>query len=108
MTYPRGLYDLLPTEAVVRALDASRDHAETQPLVAEDASDRLLDVLREQLRRILDDSSADTDAYRACGPVHIASPDDVTGDRPMNIEWTLEVLFPARLFAEFSVLRGQA
>ncbi len=48
------------------------------------------------------------DAYRACGPVHITSPDDVTGDRPMNIEWTLDVLLPPRLFAEFSVLRGQA
>jgi superfamily II DNA or RNA helicase/HKD family nuclease len=45
--------------------------------------------------------------YRACGPVRIQSRDDVTGDRPMSIEWTLDVPMPARLFAEFSVLRGQ-
>ncbi len=64
MTYPRGLYDLLITEAVVRALEASRDEADTQSLVAEDASERLLGVLREQLRRILDDFSAENDDER--------------------------------------------
>ncbi len=48
------------------------------------------------------------DPYRACGPVRITSADDVTGDRPMNITWKLEVPLPPKLFAEFSVLRGQA
>jgi hypothetical protein len=47
------------------------------------------------------------DPYRACGPVRIASPDDVTGDRPMSITWTLDVPLPPKLFADFSVLRGQ-
>jgi superfamily II DNA or RNA helicase/HKD family nuclease len=47
------------------------------------------------------------EAYRACGPVFIAEPSDVSGDRPMNIEWTLGVPLSARLFGEFSVLRGQ-
>lgn len=47
-----------------------------------------------------------SDPYRACGPVHIASAEDVTGDRPMNITWTLGVPLPPKLFAEFSVLRG--
>lgn len=47
-------------------------------------------------------------AYRACGPVRLASPEDISGDRPMSINWTLEVPLPPRLFTEFSVLRGQA
>jgi hypothetical protein len=32
----------------------------------------------------------------------------LTGDRPMNITWTLGIPLPPKLFAEFSVLRGQA
>jgi superfamily II DNA or RNA helicase len=43
------------------------------------------------------------DAYRACGPVTLESTD---GERPMNIVWRLQVPLPARLFREFSVLRG--
>jgi hypothetical protein len=49
-----------------------------------------------------------SDPYRACGPVRIAAPEDITGDRPMNITWTLGVPLPPKLFAELSVLRGQA
>ena len=48
------------------------------------------------------------DPYRACGPVQLASVDDVTGDRPMSITWTLKVPLPPKLFSDFSVLRGQA
>jgi hypothetical protein len=47
-----------------------------------------------------------SDPYRACGPVRIASAEDVSGDRPMNITRTLGVPLPPKLFAEFSVLRG--
>jgi hypothetical protein len=43
------------------------------------------------------------EAYRACGRVGLYS---VEGDRPMSIVWQLEVPLPARLFREFSVLRG--
>ena len=43
------------------------------------------------------------DAYRACGRV---MRETVEGDRPMSIVWKLEVPLPARLFREFSVLRG--
>jgi superfamily II DNA or RNA helicase/HKD family nuclease len=43
------------------------------------------------------------EAYRACGPVTLESSD---GDRPMSIVWLLETPLPARLFREFSVLRG--
>ena len=48
------------------------------------------------------------DPYRVCGPVRLASDEDITGDRPMSISWTLNVPLPPKLFAEFSVLRGQA
>ncbi len=47
------------------------------------------------------------DAYRVCGPLRLESPDDIGGDRPMNITWTLDVPLSPKLFAEFSVLRGQ-
>lgn len=43
------------------------------------------------------------DAYRACGRVKLESAE---GDRPMSIIWKLETSLPARLFREFSVLRG--
>lgn len=43
------------------------------------------------------------DAYRACGRVTL---DSAEGDRPMSIVWHLQTPLPARLFREFSVLRG--
>lgn len=43
------------------------------------------------------------EAYRACGPVALESAE---GDRPMNIIWKMHAPLPARLFREFSVLRG--
>ena len=43
------------------------------------------------------------EAYRACGPVMLESAE---GDRPMSIVWQLGTPLPARLFREFSVLRG--
>ena len=43
------------------------------------------------------------DAYRACGRVTL---DSAEGDRPMSIVWNLQTPLPARLFREFSVLRG--
>jgi phenolic acid decarboxylase len=41
--------------------------------------------------------------YRACGGVVL---ERVEGDRPMSIVWRLDTALPARLFREFSVLRG--
>jgi superfamily II DNA or RNA helicase/HKD family nuclease len=46
-----------------------------------------------------------SDAYRACGEVYLAEREDVRGDRPMSIEWTLREALGARLFGEYSVLR---
>ena len=43
------------------------------------------------------------EAYRACGRATLESAE---GDRPMSIVWKLETPLPARLFREFSVLRG--
>ena len=43
------------------------------------------------------------DAYCACGRVML---DSAEGDRPMSIVWQLQTPLPARLFREFSVLRG--
>ena len=43
------------------------------------------------------------EAYRACGPVTLESAE---GERPMSIVWKLRTPLPARLFREFSVLRG--
>ena len=43
------------------------------------------------------------DAYRACGRVTLESAE---GDRPMSIVWRMQTQLPARLFREFSVLRG--
>lgn len=43
------------------------------------------------------------DPYRSCGPVRLESWE---GDRPMSIVWTLDIPLPARLFREYSVLRG--
>lgn len=43
------------------------------------------------------------EAYRACGPVTLESAE---GDRPMSIVRKLQTPLSARLFREFSVLRG--
>jgi hypothetical protein len=48
-----------------------------------------------------------TDAFRVCGPVYVAEASDISGDRPMNVNWTLRVPLPPGLFSEFSVLRAQ-
>ena len=45
-------------------------------------------------------------AYAACGPVRIEGVDDISGDRPMNIRWTLAVPLPIGMFRGFSVLRA--
>jgi len=47
-------------------------------------------------------------AYVACGPVRITDVNNITGDRPMSVSWTLDVPLPVGLFSEFSVLRGGA
>jgi len=43
------------------------------------------------------------DAYRACGRLALETAE---GDRPMSLVWKLERPLPAKLFRDFSVLRG--
>ena len=43
------------------------------------------------------------EAYRVCGPVTLES---AQGNKPMSVVWQLATPLPARLFREFSVLRG--
>jgi superfamily II DNA or RNA helicase len=42
--------------------------------------------------------------YRACGPVLLQKSE---GAKPMSIVWKLQVSLPARMFSDFSVLRGE-
>lgn len=44
-------------------------------------------------------------AFLACGQVVLASRDDVTGQQPMNITWTLTEPLTAHAFRAFSVIR---
>ena len=56
MTSQRGLYDLVITEALARSLKTvAPDVADTRPLDADEAPERLLEVLGNQLQRILTD-----------------------------------------------------
>jgi superfamily II DNA or RNA helicase/HKD family nuclease len=91
------------------AVSATRFHWQTQNSAGPDtaAGRRYLESRSNGWTFQLFVRATKDDAYRACGPVRIASEDDISGDRPMSIEWTLEVPLPARMFAEFSVLRGQ-
>jgi hypothetical protein len=92
------------------AMSPSRFHWQTQNTAGPDtpAGRRYLESGSNGWRFQLFVRKTKADAYHPCGPVRLDSLDDVRGDRPMSIEWTLEVPLPPRLFAEFSVLRGQA
>ena len=45
-------------------------------------------------------------AFFACGTVRLASVDDVSGAKPMNIVWTLDTALPLVAFRDFSAIRG--
>jgi hypothetical protein len=91
------------------AIDPKRLHWQTQNSAGPDteAGRRYLESQAHGWRFIFF-VRADTDSeYSACGEGRIATLDDVSGDRPMSIVWTLQNELPARLFMQFSVLRGQ-
>lgn len=44
-------------------------------------------------------------AFFSCGTVFLASVDDAMGEKPMNINWTLDTPLPAHAFRAFSVIR---
>jgi superfamily II DNA or RNA helicase/HKD family nuclease len=92
------------------AVSPTRFHWQTQNAAGPDtmAGRRYIESLSNGWQFQLFVRTSKDAPYRACGPVAIQSRDDISGDRPMNIEWTLAIPLPARLFAEFSVLRDQA
>jgi len=65
MSLPHGLYDLVITQAVRRALDEGRaGEAATRSIEADDAAERFLDALAGQLRRLLEDVEGENDSDR--------------------------------------------
>lgn len=87
------------------AISAERFHWQTQNSAGPDtpAGRRYLDGGSRGWQFQLFVRPRKSDPYRACGPVMLESAE---GDRPMSIVWRLDVPLPARLFREFSVLRG--
>lgn len=87
------------------AISAERFHWQTQNSAGPDtpAGRRYLEGEREGWQFQLFVRARKGDVYRACGPVLLESAE---GERPMTIIWRLAIPLPARLFREFSVLRG--
>jgi superfamily II DNA or RNA helicase/HKD family nuclease len=87
------------------AISAERFHWQTQNSAGPDtpAGRRYLEGVREGWQFQLFVRARKGAAYRACGPVLLESSE---GERPMTIIWRLARPLPARLFREFSVLRG--
>lgn len=87
------------------AISAERFHWQTQNSAGPDtpAGRRYLEGVREGWQFQLFVRARKGAAYRACGPVLLESSE---GGRPMTIIWRLARPLPARLFREFSVLRG--
>ena len=87
------------------AISAERFHWQSQNSAGPDtgAGRRYLDSATNGWQFQLFVRPRKSDGYRACGPVRVESAE---GDRPMNIVWQLQTPLPARLFREFSVLRG--
>lgn len=87
------------------AISTERFHWQTQNSAGPDtpAGQRYLNGASEGWQFQLFVRVRKRDAYRACGPVTLESAE---GDRPMSIVWRLARPLPARLFREFSVLRG--
>jgi len=87
------------------AINAERFHWQTQNSAGPDtpAGKRYLESSTNGWQFQLFVRARKGDAYRACGRVALESAE---GDRPMSIVWRLETPLSARLFREFSVLRG--
>lgn len=87
------------------AISAERFHWQTQNSAGPDTPGgrRYLESLTNGWQFQLFVRPRKGDAYRACGRVTLESAE---GDRPMSIVWKLQTPLPARLFREFSVLRG--
>lgn len=87
------------------AISSDRFHWQTQNSAGPDtaAGRRYLEGMAKGWQFQLFVRGRRSDAYKACGPVTLESAE---GDRPMTIVWRLSTPLSARLFREFSVLRG--
>ncbi|MCC9595296.1 MULTISPECIES: DUF3427 domain-containing protein [unclassified Rubrivivax] len=87
------------------AISAERFHWQSQNSAGPDtpAGRRYLESAHNGWRFQLFVRAHKGEPYRACGPVTL---DGAEGSRPMSITWRLQRPLPARLFREFSVLRG--
>ncbi len=90
------------------AISASRFHWQTQNSAGPDTEvgRRYLESGSNGWAFLLFVREDPAHAFVACGPVRIAATSDIAGDRPMNINWTLDVPVPVQLFRAFSVLKG--
>jgi hypothetical protein len=87
------------------AISTDRFHWQTQNSAGPDTQSgrRYIDSATNSWQFQLFVRSRKGSPYRACGRVTLESAE---GDRPMSISWRLERPLPARLFREFSMLRG--
>jgi hypothetical protein len=87
------------------AISTERFHWQTQNSAGPDtpAGRRYLQGAQEGWQFQLFVRTRKGEPYRACGPVLMESAE---GDRPMTIVWRFASSLTARLFREFSVLRG--
>lgn len=92
------------------AVSADRFHWQTQNTAGPEtaAGRRYLESDKNGWQFQLFVRALPSNPFRACGRVSIRDRADVGGSKPMSITWTLDVLLPPKLFAEFSVLRAQA
>lgn len=90
------------------AVSPSRFHWETQNAAGPntDAGRRYVESRTNGWRFLLFVRETPNQAFVACGTTRIASPTDVSGDRPMAIVWTLDVALPMATYGAFSLLRS--
>jgi superfamily II DNA or RNA helicase/HKD family nuclease len=90
------------------AVSTTRFHWQTQNSAGRDTvvGQRYIESRTNGWRFLLFIREDPQQAFLACGPVRIISEADITGDRPMNIVWTLDVPLPLHGYRAFCVLKG--
>jgi hypothetical protein len=89
------------------AVSISRFHWQTQNSAAPttEVGRRYLESKTNGWRFLLFVRETREHAFLACGSVGIAARDDVTGERPMSITWTLDVPLTTQAYRAFSLVR---
>lgn len=90
------------------AVSVSRFHWQTQNSAgpATETGRRYLESASNGWRFMLFVRETNEHAFFACGTARLASVDDVSGAKPMNIVWTLDTALPVGAFRAFSAIRG--